>query len=612
MHLMFRAAAAATLGLMTIALCGDAAADPQDPGRAPPTLPVARAKNPTTLGAYNGQGGEFKSYNRTSQFIDWTAKPPHHWPFQVRTTLPGATSIVWQFSTMAYPAGSSPLAPPGLIASGRHSLKDGYALFSVDYGQFLPGPESKNALAYRRHIRAHFPAHTAAGKPIHRRPVHRADLTRFREEMAQVFKAHHGQHLEHQREIAILHTVGRGPDQLESLMLIPHLHRPGQTVHSGVRMLPASAYRRLSFPLAANYYVRAVILDAKGAVLGEPSNTVKIEYGDWNSSEAHAKAAALNQQIVANIAKELAIHPPAEKACVPHVRIVAYRPVRFAEHPLDTFIATGDVTINHQTFHKGETIHLADASTDHSSWLEKVGYGFEDAFQFMATFVDDISRDYEQLQEDVVDTLSNASGGVIPKDVLMKALKGGLQELGLPSSMPNFDELVDQGKDELTAAIGILLEDPEAAAAAAPIVNELAAKAKELAKRPPAPGGLNMRPARKALYRPAMVELELSFPRDYHGTATDTVRSFTFVSEANHLFKPAHVVLPPVQRGHKKRLHVFLHEDYESFTVNKIVHVDLYSGVNDAWAAAYAGNAKLHLSNGRTVTIPANQSWHAK
>lgn len=635
MHLMYRAAAAATLGLMTVALCGPAAADPQDPGRAPPSsLPVARAKNPTTLGAYNGQGGEFKSYNRTYQFVDWTAKN-HHWPFQVRTTLPGATSIVWQFSTMPYTAHSNPLAPPGLIANGRQHLKDGHALFSVDYGRFLPGPSSKNAAAYRRHISTHVHAHVAAGKSAH--PIHRADLTRFREEMAHAVKAHQAQRREHQEthhEIAILHTVARAPEQLDSLMLIPHQHRPGQSLHTAVRMLPLSTYRHLTIPLVANYYVRAVVLDSKGAVLGEPSNTVRIEYGDWNSSDAHAVAAAINQKITSAIAKyeakvieELKKKQEAEKnICHPVVRIVAYD----RRHPGQGinprhFIATADVTMNGHHYRKGTPIDLEEAAIDARTWYEKFGDTFSDAVQFFASIVDAISKEYEDLKEEVVNAASSMSG--IPPEVLMFALNTGLMELGIPPSLPNFDQLLDKGASALTDQLTSQVGDVPGADLAVPfLVNQLKSGVKDIAHAPPAPGGLNMVPDPRYAYRPAKLTLEVTFPHNYQGTMHHTVHSAIFVSEAHHLFKPVLVPLPSVARGHTRKITFYLREDKDYFAKKAAddkgegstgVTYD-YSRGDDLWYTAYFGDgknpakAKFQLSNHVALTIPADKSWQAK
>lgn len=121
------------------------------------------------------------------------------------------------------------------------------------------------------------------------------------------------------------------------------------------------------------------------------------------------------------------------------------------------------VTYN-QTAQRGMSFCVPPSADDDDGWLESFTDGFGAVLTGIVDAVGDIvnftSNLWEEIQDEVVDAAASVidnfvdcGKGSICRSALETGLEIGLAAMGVPPSLPNFDELTDQGLEYLSAQV---------------------------------------------------------------------------------------------------------------------------------------------------------------
>lgn len=155
---------------------------------------------------------------------------------------------------------------------------------------------------------------------------------------------------------------------------------------------------------------------------------------------------------------------------------------------------------------------IVDVCADHDeSFFERLGDALGDFFGALGNLVDSISRAYAWAKSQAVALAASAMEGLgVPcpcpigscEDCLSAALDYGLASLGIPPTLPNFDQLVDQGVDYLAASIAAETGLPAAEAMA------VARKLADAGQDAPPSANSPWRPLSQHLYAPLVLTLE--------------------------------------------------------------------------------------------------------
>jgi hypothetical protein len=247
--------------------------------------------------------------------------------------------------------------------------------------------------------------------------------------------------------------------------------------------------------LHTGYYVRVVLKKAGGGVLGAPSNAVYIAFEQMPPPQ--------------DIELVMGSHP--------QVRYDSYRPVQpddWAQLCIREYFGppVGGMFGQPGLFQPGM---IFDACAEHDSgFLEDVSDALSDFFGALGHLVDSVGAIYEWAKSQAVALAASALDGLgLPcpcpigscEDCLSAALDYGLASLGIPPTLPSFDELVNEGVDYLAATIAAETGLP--AGEALEVARELA----EASGSDSAPGAGSMlwRPLPQHLYAPLLLKLRV-------------------------------------------------------------------------------------------------------
>ena len=482
------------------------------------------------LKVWNGQGGEFNFYQGDA-FIDWN-RGDVKWRFQWTDAGPGARAV-WQVCRFdPHAAAANWKEPPGLMASGDVNevpAKGATGSFTIDFAAFAPKPPKKAP-------------QSAAPAPTGRltlapRAAMRATPTPSA-------------------------TAARS---------------------TGAMTMQASQLAHVGLRLAGNpwtYYVRVVVLNAKGEPTGAISTSVAVHYGEPAPSDLKLPPPGPAPQ------------PPADPRR-PVVTILEYEPIRpQAADATEWFL----VTQNFGMWKKGQTLHLTPKEPD--AW-DKIGDAvggvvgfFEDAVNWVATAYEDIKK-----------TAVNAVASSIPgcggacRDVLAYGLDTGLAACGLPPDLPNFDELVEMGKGNLAATLVAqagLADVPLSDELARQMMDKIAEQAASAANNGPS-GNQFMRPLPDKQFRPAFVRVRITNPAG--AGRRDAGLDFL----AWDLYRERYVPVPRLKPGESREVTVFLEPDYSSWERKYLLeHGGMAAGDSDMRAGwedlYYEGEADMLAS----------------
>lgn len=202
--------------------------------------------------------------------------------------------------------------------------------------------------------------------------------------------------------------------------------------------------------LGAKYYVRVIPMIGN-QVVGEPSNTIEViidppvdpNNANWYKPEAPEMIYSVE------IVEFSPVHYPEEGIC-PHAIVLD------SDLPVITNPISGEVEI----VPAGTVIcpepYLGEGEP---AWYESL-------FDFVVGALGWISETWENIKQAVVDAVGAIAcgGNETCKDLLMVGLNMGLAALGIPPTIPNFDQLLEEGITALAGEVaGYLTNSPAVA-----------------------------------------------------------------------------------------------------------------------------------------------------
>jgi hypothetical protein len=192
------------------------------------------------------------------------------------------------------------------------------------------------------------------------------------------------------------------------------------------------------------------------------------------------------------------------------VRFVAYDPLRNSQphHYIVTQKPPGLFP-----WKVGERVYLPPKKDD-DGWFDKVTDTVGDVAEYATGAVNWVSDSYDDLKAQVVDAVAGAIpilSDDLKKKLVGMALDAALASMGVPPSLPDFDQLVDQGADYLARKIAEEAGIPEEASRQ--VVQRLAAEARKTASG--GGKGLNfLRPDPDYSFRWPRLVIEIARPAD--------------------------------------------------------------------------------------------------
>ncbi len=313
-------------------------------------------------------------------------------------------------------------------------------------------------------------------------------------------------------------------------------------------------------PLQIKYYLRVVALipSGPGTFIGYSSPTRIINYG---------------QQTQPKIALPVPV-----TVFQPDVKILSYSPIQNADPEAEYhFIATSDnppqdIKMGSQIFFpegslwkKGD--HLYTKPKDESWWDEVVDF-FESILDFFASIVNWVSTAWDDIKSVCVDVISNAiclgntdcSSAVGPW--VSTGIDTGLASMGIPPSIPNFDQLASMGSDYLTktllAQAGV---DPGMADLANQIDPDTVKQGVNAFIDYSGSGGPNgLKPDPAYQYHPAYMIVEVT-----NSQGEPTLPGTLEISEPNHVFVQKSVAIPSLQPGETLRIPIVFEQVPDTF-----------------------------------------------
>ena len=262
-------------------------------------------------------------------------------------------------------------------------------------------------------------------------------------------------------------------------------------------------------------WVRVVALDASGAAIGTPSQPVHVLYGTRP--------------------------PPAPidlAGAHPWPYLYQLTPVHAAAPDYQYhFVVTQDVK-----FFGSILWHLGDKVTIHpssSSWFDDLCSFVGSVVSWVKNAWDWIASEYSDIKEKVAEAVATALGcGDACKGIIEGAIDAGLAAVGLPPTLPDFDQLVAQGEDYLVAEMAEETGLPEDEC------RQIAEKTVAVAKATADHGGDSssfLKPDTDFTYRSGLLKVAL-----YNNSATTTPAGSMDLVESGSTprFAPIHVRYP--------------------------------------------------------------------
>ncbi len=357
--------------------------------------------------------------------------------------------------------------------------------------------------------------------------------------------------------------------------------------------------------VSRQYYVRVVPLDAQGQPAGAATNFVVVGYGVLPPSPK-----------VEFRPEDLPKYgDPGEPV---NVRILRYDPVRLqhATAPY-RFVVTRDVKIAGTVFWRaGQKIYAPPDTSDPSVW-ERITDAIGDVVDFFEDAVNWVSDAYNDIKAFAVSTIVDVLAEIpIPgvdrnayKMLVGAALDAGLMAMGVPPSIPDFDELVSMGKDYLAAKLAEEVGIPQDLSRK--LIDEVANKAKEASNGSGRRGGATwLKPDPDYQYRDAMVTLEVTRGQHPAWAGKPNVKSMRLI-DAGNIFKPVTLPMPQMKPGAKLRIPVVL----EPNLVPPNLGIYSISEMWQEWWQKYGdGKVRFEFDNaeGQRLTWSATKAFPGK
>ena len=448
------------------------------------------------------------TYVKQPVYVDWTRKDLTWW-IQWKTTTPAA-SARWQVSTVAFPQSldASWASPLGLRASGKVPNVPPAGVtrdFAIDLTKIAPRPNWWAALSASASAKQG--TSVKAAPPVKPVPASASRQPRLRL------------------------PAGR-----------PQPKNPGDPTTNVAPVAPA---------LPAALYMRIVTLDAKGNPI-TASNTGMLTFGPPKPSDPPPTLGLATFEM-------------------PEPRIVGWTPPQpYAEDVQCWLVATRDWKwLGKTIWHKGQKFNTCAQSNDDGFFEDlgnALGGSVESFVEIIEDAVDWASDAYNDIKKTAISTIvsglkSTVGCGSECQFALSAAVDAGMAAMGVPPSIPNFDQLVaqleDQGVEYLAGAMV-----SAAASQGVPVPQELAEEAvhefidqaKQKAASAGGSGGPLFVPDPDRIYRPAVLVVEF---RNI-GSAPTRHAALTITQNGRTHYADMVFHAPPLAKGESIRVPLFL------------------------------------------------------
>jgi len=318
------------------------------------------------------------------------------------------------------------------------------------------------------------------------------------------------------------------------------------------------------------YYVRVVTLDGNGKPVGVPSPPVRILFGELPEDEGAS---------VSYHGQETLHHPS--------VRLTAYTPIQ-KEDPqaMYHYIVIRDIylPVFGTLYYKGQPVDFTPQQDDPGFWeslWESLGALYASIGDFFRSAVNWCATAYEDIKGYAIEA-AVVVAGEDARGLLTVGLELGLAAMGIPPSIPNYDELTSLGKDYMIQAAADYTGLPPEATEAA--VNALIEEASRQAN-----GGGNpdiwFKPDPAYAYRPSFFDLVARNPTL---EPTDPVFARIKVqvpAQGNaELFHASYAYIPELLPGSSLSVRVYLEENYALRDPNQQFGGEsYYAGMHRFW-----------------------------
>ncbi|MHB8077769.1 MAG: hypothetical protein ACYDIE_00760 [Candidatus Krumholzibacteriia bacterium] len=450
------------------------------------TAPLA---NPSRLTVWNGFEGDMAGYLDGPQFVDWH-RESLAWKFIWTNGVAGAVAGRWQVIRWGTAGGPDDwLTPPGLVASGLLEPAPAVAgrrYVNIDFASFVPNPDGspRNGLILDS---------LEAPKQLKARDTRRESKPKL------------------QRA-----EVGGGKRAVATASPAPFVLKPAT-------------------PLYHTFFVRVVPLDAQGQPVGPPTAPVMITFGEPSPPTP--------------------VHLPPGGQGHPTWRLGLYQPVRaFAPDCLCIYVVGQDIVnpLTHEVMLAAGTGYNV-CETDDGGFFSDLADAFSGFVDALGSFVSWVANVYNSAKASLLSTVIGILQGTVGcggacQSLVTAALDAGLAAVGLPPSLPDYDQLLAMGTDYLVCTIAANAGIPEEAARAG--VDAMVDQARSSTQNG---GGAIIFPDPMRQYRPLALVIEL---RNGSGSATQPV-NLVVKEKSGKLYATDPVPVPSIPAGGSLRVPVF-------------------------------------------------------
>jgi len=463
----------------------------------------------TTVRLWDGQGELGKEHFRTLPEVrihigsESAASRLEKWMVSWSTEQTGFTKVLYQVSMFPFPSGfNNWQSPPGILKTGTIEKWSGTGeqpIFTIDLSTILSG----SGLTLSKTL-----------KPFQQKN----NLSLKQPQTLQKSSLKKATDLRPSK-----------PKLLQSTL------KPGFTVATDT-------------PRAFSVYVRIITLNSNNNLVAAPSESAIMHlstpgdsqftwYGDPNPNPERVELHA------------------------PEIRILSYEHYQpYLSDWSRNFIVTKDMPVF--GYSKGDKIFIPRDDGSQSGW-EAVTKAIGDLASFVADCVNRISDAYNSLKQKAlnlaISLAKNTVGcGTTCQNTFSFGLNYGLVVMGMPPSLPNFDEMMSMGKDYLVAKIAaetsLYLSEDDVAQA----INYLESEIRKTAENDSG-GGQWLRLNPDFQYHDAMLLLEVSNP-----TSTKTDQIACRINQFRKAFyfpfdpKEYYINIPPVNPGQTIQVPIML------------------------------------------------------
>ena len=303
-----------------------------------------------------------------------------------------------------------------------------------------------------------------------------------------------------------------------------------------------------------DYHVRVVLLDSKGALLASPSRGFVIDYGEpeiGSEVEWHGSG------------KPERVNVPVNN---PSMQVKAYEPIRLAKTEARyRFVVWKEPSgLFKNIYEVGQKVYLNPYEQDKKKgFWDRVG----DAISAVVSFVEDAvnwaSNAYASIKSGVAKFVASRIPGVDAAFV-EGLIDAGLASIGVPPSLPNFDQLASMGKDYLAKTMVDQLPVAIPPDLAEEAIDKLVKEA-EKAARSSGPSGYDfLRIDPEAQRREAHLILLLK-----NNSNEDTMAGGYMIEDQAKIFEKCYVSFPALKAGETLEIPVFLTPNNDEWNLSK-------------------------------------------